>query len=242
MTDSLPYGRAYLSMSNCFARCFGCLLVLMLAPGCTNTLMFGEQTSFDLAIHVNNDPVEPVKVNAGLKRHVVAVVPPRQVERGEDSTVAADEAVNLFSGFKLKHEDTSVLNPFAGKLTIRTQFASGAAALEVASDPSTVRKIVDVQHITFTRDEDFAAPERQARINELLDKVGDLQADRAISLASNPPVTDPDVERAVAARDPQQLRRTSEEVAREIVKMRLVLSQRDDAALAAWEAAITAAQ
>ena len=44
--------------------------VATLAAGCTNTLLYGESTEFDLAIHVNDNPQQPLEVNIGLKRHV----------------------------------------------------------------------------------------------------------------------------------------------------------------------------
>ena len=48
----------------------------ILGAGCSDTLFYGESTEFNLAIHVNDNPQQPLEVNMGLKRHVGQVTPP----------------------------------------------------------------------------------------------------------------------------------------------------------------------
>src|SRR5882724_11099365 len=94
----------------------------LLLGGCENNLIFLERSGFNLAINVNDDPTTPVEVNAGLKRSIVALVPPTgDPVKTESGTRANGEAVNLVSGYDLGYTEsqTSVLG---GTLTIRTQF------------------------------------------------------------------------------------------------------------------------
>src|SRR5262245_21610096 len=95
-------------------RAFVALFVLAFAAGCTNTLVFGERTSFNLAIHVNDNPITPLQVNAGLKRAVAGIVPPNDVEKAENQAVPVGEAVSLFSGFNLGYERPELASPFSG--------------------------------------------------------------------------------------------------------------------------------
>lgn len=129
------------------------LLGSLLLGGCQNNLIFLEQSGFKLAISVNNDPTTPVEVNAGLKRSIVALVPssgdPVKTDTG---TRANGEAVNLVSGFDLT-DTASANSALGGTLTIRTQFASGAAALAVASKPELAAKIANARVGTFSYDD-----------------------------------------------------------------------------------------
>ena len=63
---------------------------------------------------------------------------------------------------------------------------------------------------------------------------------QAIELEGNVPVTTPEIERAVAARDPESQRLTDEtgNLAKQILKMRVSLSPRTDQDLEKWETAI----
>jgi hypothetical protein len=111
--------------------------------GCGDTLFFAERESFKLAIHLNENPIAPLQVNAGVKRTVLTVAPPQGgITKTEGGTTQAEgDAVNMFSGFDL-HYTPSTGSPFAGKLAIKTQFASGTAALAIASDPTLVETIM----------------------------------------------------------------------------------------------------
>jgi hypothetical protein len=113
--------------------------------GCTDTLYYGERSSFKLAIHVNDNPVTPLQVNAGVKRTVVAIAPPRGTRTQQGQQRPDGESVNLFSGFDLQYDaPQSWASPFSGTVTIKAQFASGAAASIIARNPDAVDEVVDV--------------------------------------------------------------------------------------------------
>lgn len=119
---------------------------VILMSGCQNTLIFAERSSFKIGIHVNDNAVTPVEINAGFKRTVVALVPPSD---DPDKTEAGDrphgEATNLVSGFALSYTTTPG-DWFNEKLTIKSQFASGGAALIVTDD--TAKKILNVRIVS----------------------------------------------------------------------------------------------
>jgi len=111
-------------------------------------LIYGERTGFNLSIHVNDDPTSPLRVNAGLERSVAASVPPTQ-----SSGQSNGEAVNLFSSFELFYTEDPK-SAFNETLTVRTQFASGAAALEIARGDNAAQAVSQIVQIgTFGRDD-----------------------------------------------------------------------------------------
>ena len=124
--------------------------VVLILASCERTLIYAERTGFKLGISVNDNPGTPVEVNAGLKRTLVGFVPPKEGTQGSGADKTAEgEAVSMFSGFRMEYQDGTAAQPFAGKLNIRTQFASGNAALAVASKPEIVTKIVSVTTSSF---------------------------------------------------------------------------------------------
>lgn len=91
------------------------------------------------------------------------------------------------------------------------------------------------------RDDDFAKKEKQERIDKILDGIDALPDAKAIALEKAPPAADPAADAIVNARDPSGARATKGDVAKEMLKTRVVLgSNRSDDALAAWEAAVKA--
>lgn len=121
---------------------------------CENTLIYAERTGFNLAIYANENPATPLEVNGGLKRSVVGLVPPTKVKKENETSSgesrAEGEAVSMFSGFRLTYDEGE--GPFAGDLSIRTQFASGVAAITIANgqEPAeAVKKIVNVKSANF---------------------------------------------------------------------------------------------
>ena len=115
------------------------ILVIILPAtlqGCSNTLVYGEQSGFNLGVKVDPKKSSPLKVNAGLERTVITNSPPKESDDGK----AKGEAASMFSNFDLQYEKDT--NPLQGKLTIQTRFASGNAALAIADKPSLVKKVV----------------------------------------------------------------------------------------------------
>lgn len=80
----------------------------------------------------------------------------------------------------------------------------------------------------------------KARVESLLSQVDALSDETLFGLIKAPPVTDGFIDSVVAARDPSNLRNSDKKAAVAILKMRIVLSERDDKNLSAWEAAVKA--
>lgn len=206
----------------------------ILVTACQDTLFYGENTAFNLAIHLNDNPQTPIEVNTGLKRHVGQVTPPVATEQNEGKTAAVGEAVTTLSGFRLRYEedDTSVL---LGDLYIRTQFATGEAASLLADNPIQAVKVMDAD---FERDASFAAPETQARVGKILDGIKALDDGKALALACNPPVKGSKIAELIAARDPTCQRATIAAAARHVLLMQASLDDRTESNLNAWEDAL----
>jgi hypothetical protein len=206
--------------------------------GCNNTLVFAEKSGYNLAINVNDDPSTPLHVNIGLERNIAAVVPPLDISQDDQGkSTAKGEGVSVFSGFKLKEFGASAATPFAGKLLIRTQFASGQAARDISQRPDMVARIVDV---SFARDAAFVEEARQKRVEKILEGIDRLNDAAALSLSANPPVQDPKVQQVVDLRDKDKQRLVKPAVARRMLKFEAAKTARDDATLATWEAAVLA--
>ena len=100
-------------------------LALLTITGCTDALVYGESSGANLAITVDPAKSQPLEVNFGAKRSVVGIVPP--LDKNEDTDKPAGEAISMFSHFSLNYEENES-DPFRGKLTVRSAFASGMAA------------------------------------------------------------------------------------------------------------------
>lgn len=122
---------------------------ILALSACSNALMYGEGTNFSLAtVHLNDDPATPIRIVSGLDRTVAALAP-RKAE--------GKEVVNMVSDFDLKHPGS---NPFTDTLSINTEFASGAAAMEAAGKPDVAAKIMNFNFVSV------ASPsELQRKIN-----------------------------------------------------------------------------
>jgi hypothetical protein len=88
------------------------------------------------------------------------------------------------------------------------------------------------------RDSNFVDASVQARVDKMLGAVDKLTDQQLFDLVSSPPVTSAEIAKAVAARDPGNLRTSNREAAIKTIKMMIVLSNRDDKSLSAWEAAV----
>lgn len=145
---------------------------LAVLAGCSDALIYGEGTSFNLAISVNNDPALPLSVNAGLHRTVVNLVPPLggDVSNG-NSTAARGEAVSSISSFNLTDEGRDT-NPLGGTLKIKTQFASGEAAVTIAKQPEAVAFVMRGIYVRATPTKDkleafLGNPRDRQHVNDL---------------------------------------------------------------------------
>ncbi len=114
------------------------------------------------------------------------------------------------------------------------------ALVSIQRDAGTKEVNADAAIKVFmaARDTKFVDIAVQSRVDKLLGDVDKLADSALFGLIKAPPVTDPFVESVVAARDPQNLRDKDRAAATSILKMRIVLSRRDENSLAAWEAAV----
>ena len=124
----------------------------MLVGACTDTLVYGERTGLNIAIRSDVPQGQPLEVNTGLQRRVLGYVPPRDPEGGE--------AVNMLSSFSLNRTPADNQSPFDAKVSIRTSFASGRAAVSAGSDLKSVQAIFDRPGVT-------APPERSDQDNTI---------------------------------------------------------------------------
>ena len=196
----------------------------MALSACSDTLVYGERTGFNLAIEVNQDPETPVNVNAGLRRTIVGVVPPRSTESdGKGGSKSKGEAVSMISGFDLT--DDTQDNQLNRGLQIQTQFASGQAATIVSSKPETAAAIVTaIAAPNIARSSGWAEEAARARSDRLISSAALLDDASIIDLASNPPVTDQEVESTIAIVDPNNRRSTNAAAAFHVLKTRIYMS------------------
>jgi hypothetical protein len=96
--------------------------------------------------------------------------------------------------------------------------------------------------LTEVRTAEYVKKERQERVRKILDLIDTLSPVKAFELNEHLPVKNEEIEKIVDSRDPGGKRRSDEKVAKEMLKMRVGLGGRSDAALDAWEAAVRAAQ
>ena len=94
------------------------------------------------------------------------------------------------------------------------------------------------------RSKDFFAKEKQNRVAALLQRIDKLGDSKAIDLATNPPVQvqGTKIGQAIALRDKSESYKKNATSAKAILKMMLSLTDRTDANLDAWEAAIKSAE
>lgn len=122
-------------------------------------------------------------------------------------------------------------------------FATGTAATTLANN-NAIRAVMleridpEAFNILFPeRSKDFFEKSRQVRVQTILVRIDDLTGKQAIELEKDVPVTTPEIEQAVAARDPDSQRLTDQtgDLAKQILKMRVVMSPRTDQDLEKWE-------
>jgi hypothetical protein len=80
------------------------------------------------------------------------------------------------------------------------------------------------------------------RVDQILDAIDKLSPAMAFELNKRVPVRNQEVEEIVASRDPEGKRLADVQVAKEMLKMRVVLGKRSDAELNTWEKALKAAK
>lgn len=142
-------------MTNAMPARLLCMIALAAClPACTDTIVFGAQREIDVAIVVNEDVAEPVSVNIGLNSQIAGLVPSLDSKPAEStlpllkyfrSDDPEGEAASIFSGFRYTSEtDIVPAKKFDYSAEIRSQFASGAAAMILATNPDAVAQVVNI--------------------------------------------------------------------------------------------------
>ena len=210
----------------------GLVIVGFVVAACQDTLIYGESTAFDLAIHVNDSPQSPVEVNAGLKRYAAETAPPVRVAKDEDGAdKAAGEAVSSFSGFALTYDREGIF----GDLFIRTQFASGFAATALAGDPAEAAKVIQAD---FARSADFVSEANQLRVQRIQGAIDGLNKDATFNLLCDPAIVRSETADMVSARESICQDRNNPAAAKNLLRTQSFLDQRTEQGLAAWETAL----
>ncbi len=116
------------------------------------------------------------------------------------------------------------------------------AIIGIAEEAGATAKEADneLKILLSPRTEESVAPERQQRVDQILSDINNLSDQGAFELNKNPPVKDIETEDIIKLRDPTNKRFIDGHVAREMLKMRVVLSKRSNKDLDAWEAALKA--
>ena len=107
--------------------------------------------------------------------------------------------------------------------------------------PDEGPRLVRIVSETDPSDEVRVFAATQQRYSTLLDQIDNLSDTSALSLVKDPPVAlDPGALAMVSARDPNKVRYTDAEAARQILKMVVVSGERSESSLDAWNSAILA--
>ena len=238
----------------------GLLSAALALSACKNTIVFGAQREVDVSASINEDTAEPVVVNIGFNSLIAGVVPPVS-ERKESSDAnnldatapnekhlifgrPAGEAASIFSGFHYISATGVSLTPgqppFQYDTEIRSQFASGAAAIIIAKNPVAVKHVVDVDHV-YNRGPDFATPAHLTHLELLHARIDGLPEDKLKELYLSPPThdatTDAIVQSVVADRGGTAVCEASIQCLRDILKIR-VDNVEPIEGLNVWEAAL----
>ena len=171
---------------------------LLTLAGCTDTVVFGAQREIDVAISVNEDVAQPVAVNIGLNSQIAALVP-AVVNKSESVFPGGGwprlshpdgEAASIFSGFRFTSTSmfpTATRKELTYDAQVRSQFASGQAAILLAGNPKAVAKVVQVSGYDFERGPEFISSERLELVAKLNGLLANLPKDRVTALYKNPP-------------------------------------------------------
>ncbi len=174
------------------------LIAICGLAACQPALIYGERTSFNVAgIHLNDNVGEPVNINFGFVRSVATSAPPRGGEdqqiqapttphktNGSSAKVHEGEAVSVFSNFRLNQTAQGAANlPLTnGDLAIRTRFASGEAAINIASSENAVNAILGARTIQL---DTLAMAKTREELTTCVEAITDKDRLEAIANAIN---------------------------------------------------------
>lgn len=236
------------------------LLLLASVTGCKTVVRENIISSIDTGLGVTlaeNPKTELYEAKVGYIRSQFYSVPTaKNVETtGDPSHLSNDASTtpDLVSGIRVQSDARQLLlgvnisESFAvGKVAVMSPAAVAmyiSDAKDVNTASAAAQATASTTAMASVRDPAFVAQTTQARVDNILTKIDKLSDASAIDLEKNPPVKDPDVDKIVALRDPTNQRATVGSAARQILKMRAVLSgKRSEQELSAWEAAVKSAE
>lgn len=222
----------------------GTMLLSGCIPSHSDTLIFGTQTKLAVDLSINSTTNVP-SMTVGYTRQEGVWMP--LYVNSRDSRFSSFSSGKVFRNFTsgvsgLKYvgneennRDTySVLASFGANISggsnssgvgIAQYFATGIAARKLADKGG--EKLVSIQSQKFEfpgiiSQED--AMKNAQVVPELFKKIDSLKKETAILLATNPPVSTADIDSAIAAMDPDNLKSKDEVVAKSIIKRRISLN------------------
>jgi hypothetical protein len=193
---------------------------LKAALGATTTGVAGARTSIDKNLYFEKTmPALVAQMIASRKTVLV------RIQEGLDKNVAL---YPLFQAL-IDLEDYYNAGSIPGAIAAVTEQAGATA------------KNADAVMLSV-RNKAFFAPERQSRVERLLDRISKLPADRAIALATNLPAQDSETAAILLNADPTGQRTKTETAAKRVMSMLAPYAKKSDTQLDAWEAALTVAE
>lgn len=190
------------------------------ALGATTTGVAGARTSIDKNLYFENTmPALVAQMIASRKTVLV------KIQQGLDRNVTQYP----LSQALIDLEDYYNAGSIPGAIAAVTEQAGATA------------KAQDVL-LLGTRNEKFFAPERQARVDRILDRIVKLPDNKAIAMATNLPVQDSENAALVKKADPKDQRTKNVGAAKKILLLAATYANKSDTDLDAWEAALTVAE
>jgi len=231
---------------------------------------FGTDTSFGFRVNFGLETGGvPDSLSLGYKRKEIAFVPliPNGTNKVSLASLLATSGLNA-NAKKFKDAGTTHSQYFAtGKAANNLSAIPEVRKTVIPTLTSTsIEEVASLgKEIKIQREKDFTNRQKQQRVSSLLDSINKLDDAKAFELSSNPPVDKSLTEPIIKLRDPNCMRlavrdcitkgtpdpipgvaaaalpnKGDPKIAKEMLKTRAVMGQRDDASLNAWEAAVKA--
>lgn len=209
------------------------ILVLSLDVAATAFTPAATKTILSALSSITGGTRLAIDKNAYADKAMSALVSAMNAQRKEVlKRVVAGSAMSL-NGYTFE-QALSDINDYYLAGTINGALSSiqrDASVKEAAADSA-------ITILMGKRDSNFVDANTQARIDKMLGAIDKLADQQLFDLVTSPPVTNAEIAKVVAARDPLNLRNSNREAAIKTIKMMIVLTNRDDKSISAWEAAV----
>lgn len=150
-------------------------------------------------------------------------------------------SVRIYSGLTKNIEDYPLIQALVDLEDYYNAGTIPGAIMEIIETSGETGKTADkdLKALTFVRTKEFVEPERQERVNKILDKIDKLDNEKAIKLVKSPPVKlDDRLIRIADDADHENKRLTDGSAARNVLKAIASHCERNDANLNVWEEAL----